>query len=153
MIVNKEFEDYLRSLVTSELDENGKELLNPVPLFIDVTPRPPTLQEQIQTLMRVELSRRAAEMGHETIEEANDFFIEGDFEGDEEITIHELGRMMAEDPDRAVALLEDAGVEIHRERNTKEQKWPPGPRDEEVPPAKPADKGDGDDVPIDGNPS
>lgn len=75
--------------------EDGRELLNPVPLVLDVTPRPPTLQEQIKRLMRVELSRRAAAEELETWDEANDFDID-DEANDAPATIYQ--QMVDESP-------------------------------------------------------
>lgn len=65
------------------LTEDGKEIIDPLPLFQAVTPRPLTIKEQIQRLMKVELSRQAGEAGMETIEEANDFDVEDEFDSDE----------------------------------------------------------------------
>lgn len=42
--------------------------------------RPPTLQEQVRNLVRGEMSRQAAEEGHETFEEADDFDIGDDYD-------------------------------------------------------------------------
>jgi len=50
------------------------EKLDPTPLEIPVGfQRPPSLQEQIQRLVRVELSDKAAAAGAETFEESEDF--------------------------------------------------------------------------------
>lgn len=63
----------------SRLDEHGREIPDPTPVTIPSGfRRPPTLQEQVQRLVRGELSRRAAEQGFETFEDADDFDVEGD---------------------------------------------------------------------------
>lgn len=60
--------------------------------------RPPTLQEQVARLVRTEVSRRAAEQGLETFEEADDFEVGDDFEPNsphELVFDPELGREMS----------------------------------------------------------
>lgn len=100
MNITKELYEELKRLRTSELDAQGRELLNPLPMEIPVTPRPPTLQQRIQRLMRVELSRQAAMQGYETFDEANDFDVEDDFDVDEPISMHEVKLMMEEEPQK-----------------------------------------------------
>lgn len=61
------------------LDENGHEVPDPRPMQIPAGfKRPETLQEQVQRLIRGEMSRRAAEQGMETFEESEDFDIDDD---------------------------------------------------------------------------
>lgn len=58
----------------SELDEHGRELLDPTPLALPTGfKRPETLSEQIQRMVRTHLSQAAAEQGFETFEESEDF--------------------------------------------------------------------------------
>lgn len=61
------------------LNENGHEVPDPRPvarpLHIGV---PETLAQQIQRMVRSELSQRAAAQGHETFEESDDFDVEED---------------------------------------------------------------------------
>lgn len=55
-------------------DENWGEVGDPTPVEVPLNFRPPpTIQEQIKRFVRTELSRQAAEKGHETFDEANDF--------------------------------------------------------------------------------
>lgn len=56
MVITKELLDKTK-LLKAELDELGREINNPQPAFINRGPRPLTITEQIQRLMRVELSR------------------------------------------------------------------------------------------------
>lgn len=80
MKISKELFDDLSNLVhIGRIDSKGKELLNPNPL-VSVHPleRPPTLREQIQRVLRGELSRQASMQGMESFEESQDFDIEDD---------------------------------------------------------------------------
>lgn len=61
------------------LTPDGKEINDPTPLYISM-PREETIEDRIKRIIRVEASRRAAEAGLETWEEANDFDIVDDFE-------------------------------------------------------------------------
>lgn len=58
---------------------------------------PPSLQEEIRRYIRVEMSRAAAENGHETFEEANDleFSDDDDFSSASELTEDQEMAMMA----------------------------------------------------------
>lgn len=63
------------------LDEKGNEICDPTPAAVSVGfKRPPTLQEQIQRLVRTELSDQAAAQGNETFEEADDFEVGDDYD-------------------------------------------------------------------------
>lgn len=63
------------------LDKNGFEIPDPTPMAVPLHfKRPPSLQEQIQQMVRGELSRRAASQGHETFDEAEDFDVGDDFD-------------------------------------------------------------------------
>lgn len=82
--VTQELLDKLVTLTESLIDENGNEMPNPAPMEIPVgMKRPPTLQEQIQRVMRSELSQRAMEEGFETYEESIDFDVTDEFETSE----------------------------------------------------------------------
>ena len=61
------------SLESAVIDEKGREINNPVPLVIDVGPRPLTLREQIKRLIVEEGDFLAKMEGTETFEEADDF--------------------------------------------------------------------------------
>lgn len=74
MKVTQELYDRLCKLKRAELDERGRELVNPLSLEVPSGyKRPESLQEQIKRLIRTDLSYQAALQGHETFEEANDF--------------------------------------------------------------------------------
>lgn len=76
--------------------EDGKEIVDNKPLAIPAGfRRPPTLQEQVARLVERDISARAAAVGEESWEEANDFDIDEDFDPStpwESIYDHELGR-------------------------------------------------------------
>lgn len=60
-------------------DEKGREIPDQTPVALPIGWKaPPTLHEQIQRYIRNEVSRQAAELGEETFEEADDFYVEDD---------------------------------------------------------------------------
>lgn len=73
MKISKELFNELSQLRHAVLNSEGQEKNNPVPLFADVTPRPPSITEQIQRLLKTELSKQAMAQGYETFEESDDF--------------------------------------------------------------------------------
>lgn len=65
--------------VLAILDENGHEVGDPIPVAPPVgLTRRPTMAEQIQTMIRREMSNRAQAEGFETFDEAEDFDIDDD---------------------------------------------------------------------------
>lgn len=63
----------------SFLDENGFEVPDSKPMEIPIGwKKPPSLQEQVQRMVRHEMSRAAEKTGQETFEEADDFDIPDD---------------------------------------------------------------------------
>lgn len=80
----------LKKLASAMLGPGGREYVNPLPMHIDVTPRPPTLQEQIQRLLRVELAAQAKSQGNETFEEFTDFDVDDDPEILSGYEVHEM---------------------------------------------------------------
>lgn len=79
--MTKELFEELKALESAILDEDGNELCNPVPLEVpEGFRRPPTLEEQINRVIRVRLSRVAEEQAIETFDEANDLDIVDEFE-------------------------------------------------------------------------
>lgn len=66
----------------AKLNEKGHEVLDPTPVAVPVHfKRPPTLQEQIRSMVRSEELRRAASsQGMETFEEADDFAVGDDYD-------------------------------------------------------------------------
>lgn len=73
--------------------KDGREVLNPEPMYLPINERPPTLLEQIKRVLRTELSRNARNEGYESFEDADDFG-----EEDEEIlrTPYEMSEMQEE---------------------------------------------------------
>lgn len=85
----------LEKLDSALMTVDGKEILNPKPMYVDVTPGPVSLKEQIQRLLRYELSARADAQGFESFEEANDL----EFPEDEEpLSGYEVYDMVDEVP-------------------------------------------------------
>jgi len=65
--------------VPTRLDEFGHEIPDPTPAAMPAGFKvPETLQEQVQRLVRIQLSEAAAEAGEETFEESEDFDIPDD---------------------------------------------------------------------------
>lgn len=65
----------------AKFDERGREILDDKPAALPVGfQRPPSLQDQIRSLVRNELSRRASDQGFETFEESDDFEVGDDFD-------------------------------------------------------------------------
>lgn len=85
----------LKELASSYIDENYHEVPNPRPDEIVVSKRPPSLQQQIQRLVRTELSNQVAQQGAETWEEANDFDIPEELDP---ISGYEIEDMIPEEP-------------------------------------------------------
>lgn len=78
VVVPKDVVDELRKL-TSSIYIDGREVPNPEPRFIDVSPvKRLTIAERVQRIIRHDLSRVMRDQGLETFDEANDFDIEGE---------------------------------------------------------------------------
>lgn len=82
MRVSQELYEKLKNLTEGELDEHGRELCNPIPVAVPAgLKRPLSLTEQIQRVLRRDLSYQAQKQGHETFEEADDFDVDDGFDG------------------------------------------------------------------------
>jgi len=89
--ISKDTYDELCELGSGYLNPEGKEVNNPKPLFIaSEIHRPPSLQEQIQRVLRSNISRQAHEQGHETFEESQDFDVEDPFDSPDPNTIYQV---------------------------------------------------------------
>lgn len=86
----------LEQLASAIIGPDGKEYGNPKRLFEVGLRRPLSIKEQIQQLMRVEMSKKADEAGFETFDEANDFDVDDD-DGDP-ISPYEVRDMIEEFP-------------------------------------------------------
>lgn len=73
MEITKELYEVFDTLGHAVLDKWGAEINDPRPMFVPGHVKPLTITEQIQRLMRVELSRQAQVQGLETFEESDDF--------------------------------------------------------------------------------
>lgn len=99
MFITPELIEHLKSVQRCEYDPHGRELLNPVPMEVDVSlPKPLSLKERIQRILRTELSQQADAQGFETFEEANDFDVYDDFETPDPVTPYEEKFMHEEYP-------------------------------------------------------
>lgn len=88
--------DKLKELSNSLIGiEDGKEYPNPTKNVLTGISRPPTLKEQIQRVLRNELSRQVQAQGYETFEESQDFDIEDDAEP---LSGYEISEMVEEVP-------------------------------------------------------
>lgn len=109
--VTPELFEQLKDLMTSKIDENHHEVPCPQPEELVVSKRPPSLKEQIQRLIRQEVSEQANDQEMETWDEANDFEVDEDHDPLSGFEIHD---MLEEEP-----LLPDNSGEAEHERNTK----------------------------------
>lgn len=61
------------------LNEKGQEVPDPTPVSVPLGYKhPPTLEERIASMVKVELSRNAVRDGFESFDEANDFAVDDD---------------------------------------------------------------------------
>lgn len=81
LYVTKKLMEDLTKLAYGMLNEKGHEVFNPTPKVLHTgVNRPPTLQEQIQRVLRINLSEQAEAQGAETFEESNDFDVVDEFD-------------------------------------------------------------------------
>lgn len=90
MQIKRETVEKIEALRGSIINDQGKEVNDPTPLFIAGESKPLSLQEQIQRVLRVEVSKQAQDQGYESIEEAEDFDVEDSFDVKEPITKYEM---------------------------------------------------------------
>jgi hypothetical protein len=79
-------------LLIAKLDELGREILNPIPFYTPAGPKPLSITEQIQRLLRVELSRQAESQGFESFEENDD--MEDDEPDDAPVSVYQDEKLM-----------------------------------------------------------
>lgn len=87
---------YLRNAMLLQ----GKEIFNPEPMYDNLRPERDTIQEQIQRIVKMELSRNAMNQGYESFDEANDFDVPD--EDPEPLSGYEVREMKEELPDDGV---------------------------------------------------
>lgn len=86
-----------------QYNELGQEMPDPTPIAVPAHfKRPPSLQEQIKSLIRNELSQRASEADEESFEEADDFELDDD--ADLPHSMHEISEMQDEMPREAYTI-------------------------------------------------
>lgn len=102
MKISKETYETLSELNTALIDAEGREVLNPRPMFQDVTPKTQSMSERIRETIRLELSLQAQEQGHESFEESQDFDVEDEFDMEEKTSEYNLAEeefpIMKEEP-------------------------------------------------------
>lgn len=77
----------------SRYTPDGREIPDPRPVEVPTGLRTrPTLQEEIKRYIRVEMSNRARDEGHESFEEADDFDVDDDVDGvfETQYTVNEM---------------------------------------------------------------
>lgn len=72
------------------ISPRGGEINDPYPHFLEVTPRRLSMNERIARAVKHEISNKALENGYETLEEANDFDVEDDFNQEEMTSKYQL---------------------------------------------------------------
>ena len=76
-----------------------KEYPDPTPVEIPMDmKRPETMDQKIKRIIETQISEKAAMLGEETFEEANDFDIKDDFEVEEPVSVYEVHEMEDEYP-------------------------------------------------------
>lgn len=90
LIIDEKIIDDLTVLRNALLDESGREINNPKPLYLDVTPRKISVKDEMLRIIRNELSQNAQDQGFESFEEADDFNVYDDFETPESSTEYEI---------------------------------------------------------------
>lgn len=89
--ITKEVYDRLCTLINADLNDEGKELLNPQPLTMPSgLKRPLSLAEQIKRIIKADVSFQAFQQGHESFEEADDFDVDDGFETEVNSSIYEV---------------------------------------------------------------
>lgn len=100
------------------MDSQGREIPNPNPIVIHLPSGPVTDFDRVRELIRRELSIEAERNGEESIEEANDFEVEGDMFP---VSPHEY------DEDTEKADYEALAAEQERQKRSKARKKPSRP--------------------------
>lgn len=87
--MSKKIKEKAKRFMTELL--HGKEVNDPQPKICHTgVNRPPTLQEQINRVLRARVSMEAHMSGFETEEEASDFDVDDDFERSDPATIYQV---------------------------------------------------------------
>lgn len=89
--VDKETYKRLCTLINADLNDEGKELLNPEPVVLNTgINKPLTLQEQIKRIIKTQVATDAHLQGAESFEEADDFDVDDGFETEVNSSKYEL---------------------------------------------------------------
>lgn len=73
---------------------DGREILDPTPLFVEGMNRPLSINERLERMVAIKVSRIAQAQGHETIEEAFDFDVD---ETENNTVFQEMAEIVPED--------------------------------------------------------
>lgn len=124
MNLTKELRDTLEGLEKAKLTEDGKELLNPVPLNVNINEEKPlTLKEQIARVTRADVINQLKHDAQtiETFEESEDFDIEDSFDTQDPLSGYEVQEMEEEflpDPELEAALAAEEEVPMEEAPET-----------------------------------
>lgn len=97
--MDKERYEEAKKYLDGEIDQLGRELLNPEPTTLKTEKRE-SLADKVKRYIRNELSQTAYEQGYETEEEANDFEMYDEFEDPALPSEYELHDLIPEYPSK-----------------------------------------------------
>lgn len=127
------------------LTETGAEIHDEPPVALPAHyKRPPTLAEQVRTMCRTHISRMAAEAGHESWEEADDFDVGDDYDPSsphELVFDPELGREIPQEIKQSL----DASRRKFDEEVTRRKSQKAPAKKKKAPKAPESDEGDDED--------
>lgn len=113
-MVSRDVIDDITKLNHALIDEEGKEINNPKPLFLDVSrqKKSESIREEMRRILRQELSYEAFRQGEETFDDANDFDVKSDFETDREFSEYSLAE--EEEPKNFIKEIQDEQIRASR---------------------------------------
>lgn len=114
MKIDKELRDKLVGIAASMQDDQGLELIDPQPKFVEIGPKRLSLADQIQRVLRKEVLRYAEHASLESPEDADDFDILDEdplpLSGFEHVEMVEEMPEAVSDLDVALEAIEEADV-------------------------------------------
>lgn len=118
------------------LDDQGREVLDDTPVAIPVRmKRAETLLEQVQSVVRGELSRQAMAEGLETFDEANDFDVGDDYDPRSEYEVDEYADEVFE-RDQAAQATREFAQQLRRARGHRDTPAAAGSGEEGLQPGR-----------------
>lgn len=118
-----------------EYDQAGFELPDPTPVSVPLYPPQLSLDQRIAMFVRGEMSRRVAEEGHESYEEADDFDVD---EEPDPLSAYELPEARPEWPGGVKDEDGDPPPDPSKKTQPEPATQAPGPSAEPTQPSKPA---------------